>query len=145
MVEKGNGSACNFTRKSRARPGLKMLENFYEPLHADQTHHRLPRCRRDGRVVKGVKFVNLRDAGDPAELAASARRQAPTRLFCSTSPPRTRIAGTLLETVRRTARELFMPFTVGGGIRTLEDAAAIFDAGADKISHQLRRHCGSRA
>jgi imidazole glycerol-phosphate synthase subunit HisF len=87
-----------------------------------------------GRVVKGTKFLNLRDAGDPAELAAahSAAGADEVVLLDITATHERRT--TLLETVRRTARELFVPFTVGGGVRTLNDAAAIFDAGADKIS-----------
>jgi cyclase len=87
-----------------------------------------------GRVVKGVNFVNIRDAGDPAELAClhSANGADEIVLLDITATHEDR--RTLAETVRRTARELFVPFTVGGGIRTLEDAAAIFDAGADKIT-----------
>lgn len=89
---------------------------------------------RGGRVVKGVHFVDLTDAGDPAELA---RRHAAGGadeivLLDITATPEGR--GTLLKTVARTAREIFVPFTVGGGIRTAEDAAAVFDAGADKVS-----------
>jgi len=87
-----------------------------------------------GRVVKGTKFLNLRDAGDPAELASahSAAGADEVVLLDITATHERRT--TLLETVRRTARELFVPFTVGGGVRTLNDASAIFDAGADKIS-----------
>jgi cyclase len=87
-----------------------------------------------GRVVKGTKFLNLRDAGDPAELAAahSAAGADEVVLLDITATHERRT--TLLETVRRTARELFVPFTVGGGVRMLNDASAIFDAGADKIS-----------
>jgi imidazole glycerol-phosphate synthase subunit HisF len=87
-----------------------------------------------GRVVKGIQFVNLRDAGDPAELARShATNGADEIVLLDISAAHQRRA-TLLETVRRTAQQLFIPFTVGGGIRTLEDAAAVFAAGADKIS-----------
>ncbi len=87
-----------------------------------------------GRVVKGVNFVNIRDAGDPAEMAClhSANGADDIVLLDITATHEDR--KTLVETVRRTARELFVPFTVGGGIRSLEDAAAIFDAGADKIT-----------
>src|SRR5438552_5284168 len=87
-----------------------------------------------GRVVKGTQFLNLRDAGDPAELAAahSAAGADELVLLDITATHEKRV--TLLETVRRTTKELFVPFTVGGGVRTLEDAGAIFDAGADKIS-----------
>jgi len=87
-----------------------------------------------GRVVKGVKFQNLRDAGDPAELAhAHSESGADEIVLLDISAAHQRRA-TLLDTVRRTARQLFIPFTVGGGIRTLEEAAAVFSAGADKIS-----------
>src|ERR1700690_468822 len=87
-----------------------------------------------GRVVKGVQFENLRDAGDPAELAkAHGAAGADEVVLLDISAAHERRA-TLLDTVRRAARQLFIPFTVGGGIRTLEDAAAVFSAGADKIS-----------
>jgi imidazole glycerol-phosphate synthase subunit HisF len=87
-----------------------------------------------GRVVKGVQFASLRDAGDPAELAkAHAASGADEIVLLDISAAHQRRA-TLLDTVRRTAAELFIPFTVGGGIRTLEEAAAVFSAGADKIS-----------
>ena len=87
-----------------------------------------------GRVVKGVKFQELRDAGDPAELArrhAESGADEIVLLDVSATHEERKI---LIETVRRTAREIFIPFTVGGGIRSLEDAAAVFDAGADKVS-----------
>src|ERR1700756_5639429 len=88
----------------------------------------------DGRVVKGVQFVNLRDAGDPAELAKRhSESGADEIVFLHISAAHERRA-TLLDTVRRTATQLFIPFTVGGGIRRLDDAAAVFAAGADKIS-----------
>jgi imidazole glycerol-phosphate synthase subunit HisF len=87
-----------------------------------------------GRVVKGVQFLDLRDAGDPAELAkAHAASGADEIVLLDISAAHQRRA-TLLETVRKTARQLFIPFTVGGGIRSLEDAAAVFSAGADKVS-----------
>src|ERR1700752_1100403 len=87
-----------------------------------------------GRVVKGVQFENLRDAGDPAELArAHSAAGADEVVLLDISAAHERRA-TLLDTVRRAAAQLFVPFTVGGGIRTLEDAAAVFAAGADKIS-----------
>jgi cyclase len=87
-----------------------------------------------GRVVKGVQFVDLRDAGDPAELAkAHSESGADEIVLLDISAAHERRA-TLLDTVRKTARQLFIPLTVGGGIRTLEDASAVFAAGADKIS-----------
>jgi imidazole glycerol-phosphate synthase subunit HisF len=87
-----------------------------------------------GRVVKGVQFENLRDAGDPAELAkAHSESGADEIVLLDISAAHQRRA-TLLDTVRRAAEELFIPFTVGGGIRSIEEAAAVFSAGADKIS-----------
>ncbi len=87
-----------------------------------------------GRVVKGVQFVNLRDAGDPAECAAAhARDGADEIVFLDITATRDR-RSTMLDLVARTARRLFVPFTVGGGIRELADAEAVFDAGADKIA-----------
>jgi len=87
-----------------------------------------------GRVVKGIHFVNLRDAGDPAELAAAHSAAGADEVVLLDITATHEKRKTLLDTVRRTARELFIPFTVGGGVRSLEDASAIFDAGADKIS-----------
>jgi cyclase len=87
-----------------------------------------------GRVVKGVQFKQLRDAGDPAELAAAHSKAGADEVvlldISATHEKRT----TLADTVRRTARQLFIPFTVGGGIRSLDDVIAVFEAGADKIS-----------
>lgn len=87
-----------------------------------------------GRVVKGVQFVNLRDAGDPAELAAAHSKAGADEIVLLDISATAEKRKTLLETVKRTARELFIPFTVGGGIRTLDEAASVFEAGADKIS-----------
>jgi cyclase len=87
-----------------------------------------------GRVVKGVQFEQLRDAGDPAELAAAhSRAGADEVVLLDISATREKRA-TLADTVRRTAQQLFVPFTVGGGIRSLEDAIGAFEAGADKVS-----------
>ena len=87
-----------------------------------------------GRVVKGVQFEQLRDAGDPAELAAAhSRAGADEVVLLDISATREKRA-TLADTVRRTAQQLFVPFTVGGGIRSLEDAIVVFEAGADKVS-----------
>jgi imidazole glycerol-phosphate synthase subunit HisF len=87
-----------------------------------------------GRVVKGVQFVNLRDAGDPAELAAMHAANGADEIVLLDITATHEKRKTLVDTVRRTARQLFVPFTVGGGIRSLDDASAIFDAGADKIT-----------
>src|SRR5581483_8297894 len=87
-----------------------------------------------GRVVKGTQFLDLRDAGDPALLAKAHSQAGADEVVLLDITATHQKRSTLLETVRRTAKELFVPFTVGGGVRTLEDAGAIFDAGADKIS-----------
>ena len=87
-----------------------------------------------GRVVKGVQFLDLQDAGDPAELAAAHSASGADEIVLLDISATHENRSTLLRTVRRCARELFVPFTVGGGIRTLEDAQAIFAAGADKVS-----------
>jgi cyclase len=87
-----------------------------------------------GRVVKGVQFLNLRDAGDPAELAIAHSRAGADEIVLLDISATAEKRKTLLDTVKRTARELFIPFTVGGGVRTLDDASAVFDAGADKVS-----------
>lgn len=87
-----------------------------------------------GRVVKGVQFVDLVDAGDPAELAARHAAAGADEIVFLDITATHEGRGTLIETVTRAAQQLFVPFTVGGGIRTADDAAAVFDAGADKIS-----------
>ena len=89
---------------------------------------------RGGRVVKGVQFVDIRDAGDPAELAHRHARGGADEIVLLDITATHEGRGTLLETVKRTAESLFVPFTVGGGIRSAEDARAVFDAGADKVS-----------
>jgi cyclase len=87
-----------------------------------------------GRVVKGVKFRNLRDAGNPAECATVHARNGADEIVLLDITATSGNRRTLLDAVSNTARSLFVPFTVGGGIRQLEDAAAVFDAGADKIA-----------
>jgi cyclase len=87
-----------------------------------------------GRVVKGVQFSDLRDAGDPAELALTHGHSGADEVVLLDISATYENRTTLLDVVRRTARQLFIPFTVGGGIRSLEDAAAVFEAGADKVA-----------
>jgi cyclase len=89
---------------------------------------------RSGRVVKGVQFVDLVDAGDPAELARRHAAAGADEIVLLDITATHEGRGTLLDTVRRTAKQLFIPFTVGGGIRSADEAAAVFDAGADKVS-----------
>src|ERR1700723_1094265 len=89
---------------------------------------------RDGRVVKGVQFVDLIDAGDPAELAARHAEAGADEIVLLDITATHEGRGTLIDTVKRTAQSLFVPFSFGGGIRRIGDAAAVFDAGADKVS-----------
>lgn len=87
-----------------------------------------------GRVVKGVSFVDLRDAGDPVELAACYNAEGADELVFLDITASYEQRKTMLEVVRRTAEQVFIPVTVGGGIRGLEDIRATLGAGADKIS-----------
>lgn len=87
-----------------------------------------------GRVVKGVQFEQLRDAGDPAELACRHAERGADEIVLLDITATHEDRPILIDVVRRTARELFVPFAVGGGVRTLGDAAALFEAGADKIT-----------
>ena len=89
---------------------------------------------RAGRVVKGIQFVDIVDAGDPAELAHRHAAAGADEIVLLDITATHEGRGTLLDTVKRTAANLFVPFTVGGGIRSAEEAAAVFDAGADKVS-----------
>jgi imidazole glycerol-phosphate synthase subunit HisF len=87
-----------------------------------------------GRVVKGTRFLNLRDAGDPVELAQRYNREGADELVFLDITASAHKRPILLEVVRRTAEQVFMPLTVGGGIRTMEDIRVLLKAGADKIS-----------
>ena len=88
----------------------------------------------NGRVVKGVNFVDLRDAGDPVELAARYNEQGADELVFLDVAATVENRTTLVELVARTARQVFIPLTVGGGIRSVDDAKAVIRAGADKVS-----------
>ncbi|PWH18748.1 MAG: imidazole glycerol phosphate synthase subunit HisF [Anaerolineae bacterium] len=89
---------------------------------------------RDGRTVKGVRFVNLRDAGDPLEQARAYEEQGADELVFLDISATPRGKQTTLELVRRVADHVFMPLTVGGGVRTVEDIRNLLLAGADKVS-----------
>jgi cyclase len=87
-----------------------------------------------GRVVKGVHFVGLRDMGDPVELAAIYSDAGADELVFLDITATLEQRGTLVELVRRVAERIAIPFTVGGGVRSVDDAAALLAAGADKVS-----------
>ena len=88
----------------------------------------------DGRVVKGINFVNLRDAGDPVEAAIAYDAAGADELCFLDITASHEKRGTILDVVARTAEQCFMPVTVGGGVRTIEDVRALLLAGADKVS-----------
>jgi imidazole glycerol-phosphate synthase subunit HisF len=89
---------------------------------------------KDGRVVKGVQFVNLRDAGDPVEAAQAYDAQGADELVFLDITASHEDRAIMLDVVRRTAEGIYMPLTVGGGVRTLEDIRILLRAGADKVS-----------
>ena len=111
----------------------------------------------DGRVVKGVKFIDLRDAGDPVELAARYNAEGIDELVFLDVAATNENRNTMVDLVARTAREVFIPLTVGGGIRSVDDAQKVLHAGADKVSinsaavwrpqliQELSREFGSQA
>src|SRR5271156_1376598 len=87
-----------------------------------------------GRVVKGTNFVNLRDAGDPVEVARRYEEDGADELVFLDISASHEGRAIMLDVVRRVSEQIFMPFTVGGGIRTLEDATRLIQAGAEKVS-----------
>ena len=89
---------------------------------------------KDGRVVKGVNFVSLRDAGDPVECAKTYNQSGADELVFLDITATLESRGTTVEMARRVANEIFIPFTIGGGIRTVEDIRELLNAGADKVS-----------
>ncbi|MDQ3672760.1 MAG: imidazole glycerol phosphate synthase subunit HisF, partial [Gemmatimonadota bacterium] len=88
----------------------------------------------DGRVVKGVEFVNLRDAGDPVEMAAVYNREGADELVFLDITASSDSRATMIDVVRRTADQVFIPLTVGGGVRSVKDIRSLLSAGADKVS-----------
>ena len=89
---------------------------------------------KDGRVVKGINFVNLRDAGDPVEVAKAYDAAGADEVVCLDITASSDQRNTVVDMVRKVAQQVFIPFTVGGGIRTVDDFKALLREGADKIS-----------
>jgi imidazole glycerol-phosphate synthase subunit HisF len=98
--------------------------------------HRVVVCLdvRDGRVVKGTRFVDLRDVGDPVELASRYEIEGADEVVFLDISASIENRGTLLDVARRTAERLFIPLTIGGGVRSAEDVAHVLRAGADKVA-----------
>ena len=89
---------------------------------------------RDGKVVKGINFVGIKEVGDPVECAAEYDRQGADEIVFLDITASNEGRGTMLDVVRRTAQKVFVPLTVGGGIRTIDDFRDTLRAGADKVS-----------
>src|SRR5919206_232698 len=107
-------------------------DRYLEPVHFKRV---IPCLDVDaGRVVKGVEFVDIRDAGDPVELAARYQDEGADEIVFLDITASHEKRETVAELARRCADEIFIPFTIGGGVRSVEDAQAVLDAGADKVS-----------
>ena len=139
-IERGAVLACQFHPELSGAYGSRLLRAFLrgnnEPSTLGAGSVRVVPCLdvRDGRVVKGVRFANLRDAGDPVECALSYEAQGADELTVLDVSATPEGRGNALETVRRLRAALSIPLTVGGGVRSADDAAALLDAGADKVA-----------
>ena len=151
-VARGRLLGVQFHPERSGANGLRLIANVV-PLRGPPREPRLMLRRRvipcldvaNGRVVKGTNFVDLADEGDPPELAERyAREGADELVFLDiTAAPEGR--GTLLDIVERTARRAFVPLTVGGGVRSVDDMRDVLRAGADKVSLNTRAVAGPRA
>jgi imidazole glycerol phosphate synthase glutamine amidotransferase subunit len=138
--------ACQFHPELSGSWGLGLIERWVHGTPADGGSderrngngllHRMIPCLdvRDGRVVKGVRFQGLRDAGDPAERAARYEAQGADEVVVLDVGASPEARATQVDTVRAVRGALSIPLTVGGGVRSVEDAASLLDAGADKVS-----------
>lgn len=142
-VERGRLLATQFHPELSGRYGMDLLRRWIDggpnagpaPVGGRHTHRIIP-CLdvRNGRVVKGVKFQNLRDSGDPAERAALYEAQGADEIVVLDIAASPDEAQTRVDTVRRVRERIHIPLTVGGGVRTVEDAERLLQAGADRVS-----------
>lgn len=146
-LERGSILACQFHPELSSAYGAALLERWLtgRPAPADAVtdardssglRRRLIPCLdvQDGRVVKGIRFQNLRDAGDPAEQAARYEAQGADEIVILDVAASPAGRGTHIETVRRVRAAICIPLTVGGGVRSVDDARQLLSAGADKVS-----------
>jgi imidazole glycerol-phosphate synthase subunit HisF len=144
-LERGSILACQFHPELSSAYGAALLDRWLtgqsafaadELNEAPGLRRRLIPCLdvRDGRVVKGIQFQNLRDAGDPAEQAARYEREGADEIVILDVAASVAGRGTQLETVRRVRESIRIPLTVGGGVRSVDDARQLLGAGADKVS-----------
>src|SRR5437016_1096866 len=132
-------SAMSWARSStrrRAAPTACACTPTSSPCAPDMPAKRVIPCLdvTEGRVVKGVRFVDLRDAGDPAELAAAYDREGADEIIFLDITASSDARSILLESVERTADQVFIPLAVGGGVRSVDDMAELLTHGADKVS-----------
>ena len=124
--------ASPWPKRSRRSPADPRFQRYLEQVHLKRV---IPCLDVDGgRVVKGVEFLDIRDAGDPVELAAHYDREGADELVFLDITATHERRETIAELARRTANDVFIPFTIGGGIRSVKDAQTVLDAGADKVS-----------
>ena len=144
-VERDQTLACQFHPELSGVVGVRLLERWLtgawvtSPFVRERAHGlavRIVPCLdvQDGRVVKGIRFQELRDAGDPAELAARYESEGADEIVLLDIAASPVARGTHLDTVRRVRSVLGIPLTVGGGVRTVDDARRLLQAGADKVS-----------
>jgi cyclase len=114
----------------------RVLGSFLDKFHSSQLVRRIIPCLdvKNGRVVKGIKFKNLRDSGDPVELARYYNENGADELVFLDISATLEARKSMLTTIRSVAEEIYIPLTVGGGIKTIEDMTAIIKAGAEKVS-----------